>query len=293
MIEQAYSSPCDDGLPKAIQFDCVYISPQIPNMALSRYISLTLEKHARYPEIYEREIALIALQVVKGVQYLQQNGVALTSLGTENIFVLKNGDQSVVLSPRRTPNKCPAVAIAVLPGLGNGVEKIQNNQTTSVCHQLAFILFELLHSPYHDELRDATDFSMLLATLPDLTIKSIYSRYFQYITNLLLESETHNNRSLDDLRLVLEVLLFGPTDICDHEEDDAVSLINKWLNRRCVDVVTHILKEASLNMSCMVGTTSSDVEKIKSVDQEVLLECEFLSAVTPHDIYRISKMLNR
>ncbi|XP_057299738.1 uncharacterized protein LOC130630304 isoform X2 [Hydractinia symbiolongicarpus] len=293
MIEQAYSSPCDGGLPKAIQFDCVYISPQIPNMALSRYISLTLEKHARYPEIYEREIALIALQVVKGVQYLQQNGVSLTSLGTENIFVLNNGDQSVVLSPRRTPNKCPAVAIAVLPGLGNGVEEIQHNQTTSVCHQLAFLLFELLHSPYHDELRDATDFSMLLATLPDLTIKSIYSRYFQYITNLLLESETHNSRSLDDLRLVLEVLLFGPTDICDHEEDDAVSLINKWLNRRCVDVVTHILKEASLNMSCMVGTTSSDVEKIKSVDQEVLLECEFLSAVTPHDIYRISKMLNR
>lgn len=262
-------------------------------MTLSKYISLTLEKHGRYPEIYEREVAMIMLQVVKGIQMLHSNDARVSSIESDNVFILNNGEPSVVLSPRREPNRCPAVAVAVLPGLGDCFQKTETDAVTSICHQLTFLLFELLHSPYQDELSDAVDMSMLVATLPDLTIKSIYSRYLQYVINVLLGTSSHTAKSLDDLQLILEIILFGPSDLSDHSEEETVVLINKWHNRRCVDMVTHILKEAPLIMLCASGPSAQDIDKIKNVDQEILLECEFLSYVSAADIYRVSKMLNR
>ena len=263
-------------------------------MTLNKYIGLTLEKHARYPEIYEREAAMMLLQVVKGIQNLHTNNATITSIDSENVFILNNGEPSVVLSPRRVPNKCPSVAVSVLPGLGDSFHSSsETDAITSICHKLAFLLFELLHSPYQDELSDAVDMSMLLATLPDLTIKSIYSRYLQYVINLLLGTSSHTKKSLEDLQIILEIILFGPSDISEHSEEETIILINKWHNRRCVDMVTHILKEAPLIMLCASGPSAQDIEKIKSVDQEILLECEFLSYVSSADIYRVSKMLNR
>ena len=293
IMQQDYSAPFQDGIPKSIQIDCVYISTQCPKMTLSKYISLTLEKHARYPEIYEREAAMMLLQVVKGIQNLHANNAHVSSVESDNVFILNNGEPSVVLSPRREPNRCPSLAVSVLPGIGDCFQKTETDAITNICHQLAFLLFELMHSPYQDELSDAIDMSMLLATLPDLTIKSIYSRYLQYVINLLLGTSSHTTKSLEDLQIILEIILFGPSDISEHSEEETIILINKWHNRRCVDMVTHILKEAPLIMLCASGPSAQDIEKIKNVDQEILLECEFLSYVCPADIYRVSKMLNR
>lgn len=292
-IEQKYSSPNQDGIPTSIQIDYVYISPQAPKMSLAKYTSITLEKHTKYPEMYEREAAMILLQVIKSIEHYYRNDVIISSVDSDNVFILKTSDPSITLSPRREPNKCPAVALAVLPGLGNNFENSEDGPITNVCYQLAFLLLELLHSPYHDELRDAIDMSMLLSTLPDLTIKSTYTRYLQYVITFLLGSESHRFKTFEELKLILGVILFGPTEISDHTEEEAVILINKWHNRRCVDMVTHILKEAPLIMLYASGTTSHEIENLKAVDQEIILECEFLSEVTPADIFRISKTLNR
>lgn len=293
-IEQKYASPIQDCIPKAIQIEYVYISPQTPKMSLSKYTSVTLEKHARYPEMFERETAMILLQIVKSIEHYYRNDVILDSVDSDNIFILNSGDDSVTLSPRRGPNKCPTVVLATLEGLGESSENNEEGPLKNICYQLAFLLLDLLHSPFHDELREAADITMLLETLPDLTIKSTYSRYLQYVINLLLSSECHRTKTLQELKVILGVILFGPAEICDHAEDDAVILINKWHNRRCVDMVTHILKEAPLIMYyASGGNVSSDTDNLKSIDQEIILECEFLSEVAPIEIYRISKLINR
>lgn len=263
-------------------------------MALSRYVAMTMEKHTRYPELYERETALILLQVVKGVSHLMKKRVPLKSITPENVFILNTGDPSIILSPRKEPNKCPAVVVACLPGLGdNYTSTSSTDNVTTICHQLAFLLYQLLHSPYEEELRLIINSPMLFTTLPDLTIKSIYSRYLQSVIDKLLGSTTHTMSSLDELMLTLEVFLFGPTNISDHSEREGVNLIQKWHNRRCVDMVTHILKEAPLIMLCASEHQGQEVERIKTVDQEILLECEFLSTVFPADIFRVSKELHR
>ena len=133
----------------------------------------------------------------------------------------------------------------------------------------------------------------LFATLPDLSIKSIYSRYLQSIIDKLLGAPQHSLGSLDELCVTLETILFGPSDICERTEREAVALIQKWHNRRCVDMVTYILKEAPLLMLCASDHHGEEVEKLKRADQEILLECEFLSSVMPKDIYRVSKELRR
>lgn len=263
-------------------------------MTLSRYVAMTMEKHTRYPELYERETALILLQIVKGVSHLLRKRVPLKSITTENVFILNTGDTSVVLSPKKQPNKCPAVVVAYLPGLGDSwTSNSTSDNVTNICHQLAFLLYELLHSPYEEELRLIINSPILFTTLPDLTIKSIYSRYLQSVIDKLLGSTTHTFSSLDELVLTLEVFLFGPTNISDHTEREAVSLIQKWHNRRCVDMVTHILKEAPLIMLCASEHQGQEIERIKTVDQEILLECEFLSSALPLDIFKISKELRR
>lgn len=262
-------------------------------MTLSRYISSCVDKHARYPEIYERESALILLQIVKGIIHLVQKHAPLKSISAENIFLLDTSvEPTLPLSPmqRKIP-KCPSVVVACLP-----TTKLGNETTTSItnlCQQIAFLLYELLHSPFEEELKLIVNSPMLFATLPDLSIKSIYSRYLQSIIDKLLGTPQHTVNSLDELRLTLEIILFGPSDICDHEEKEALELIKKWHNRRCVDMVSFILKEAPLIMLCASDHHGEEVEKLKRNDQEIFLECEFLSSILPNDIYRVSKELRR
>ena len=265
-------------------------------MPLSKYVSSTIEKHTRYPEIYERETALILLQVVKGVIHLVRKRAPIKTINSENIFILNTGgtDPTAVISPTRQSPKCPSVIVGCLPGIGDqSVSTSSTDVVTNLCHQIAFLLYELLHSPFEEELKLIVNSPMLFTTLPDLTIKSIYSRYLQSIIDKLLGTPQHTINSLDELRLTLEVILFGPSDICDHEEKEALNLIKKWHNRRCVDMVTYILKEAPLIMLCASEHHGQEVEKIKRVDQEILLECEFLSTIMPADIYRVSKELRR
>ena len=283
-IVQNNKSP-QDGIPKTIQINSVCISPMLPKMTLSKYVSLTLEKHTVIPESYEREAAMILLQAVKGIQHLYKNNLQATSLSCENIFILDTGEHSVVLSPRKKPNKCPSIIVAELPGMKSLLHE-KGSMITTVCHQLAFVLYELLHCPYHDELREAHDVPMLQATLPTLTIKSIYTRYLQIVINFLVGSYTHTIKTLRDIRLMLEVLLFGPTEI---DKNASVELIIKWHNRRCVDIVAHLLQATPIIML----TGSGRSEQTTPVDQEIILESEFLSDVTPEEIQSISVMLNR
>ena len=257
-------------------------------MRLSEYVRMTEEKHNKQPDVYEREVATILLQIVKGILHIFKSGIFMTHLETENVFLLDDGQDAPVSSNLREVNRCPCVVIGLLPGIGNNFQKTEIAAETNICHQLAFILYELLHSPYHDELREATDMTLLLATLPDLTIRSVYSRFLQYVANLLLSPPTDGSKSLHDLKTILEVILFGPTDVCDVSETDSVTLIDKWHNRRCVDMVTHILKEVPLVMF-----VSNSNEDRKRLNLEISLECEFLSDTTAGDIYRVSKMLNR
>ena len=277
-----------------IQTNRAFISTQSPKMTLSRYISSCVDKHARYPEIYERESALILLQIVKGVTHLVQKRAPLRSISAENIFLLDtSAEPTLPLSPmqRKIP-KCPTVVVACLPTTVVGNESTTTT-ITNLCQQIAFLLYELLHSPFEEELKLIVNSPMLFATLPDLSIKSIYSRYLQSIIDKLLGTPQHSVNSLDELALTLEIILFGPSDICDHEEKEALELIRKWHNRRCVDMVTYILKEAPLIMLCASEHHGEEIEKLKRVDQEILLECEFLSSILPKDIYRISRELRR
>ncbi|XP_065640770.1 uncharacterized protein LOC100200608 isoform X3 [Hydra vulgaris] len=272
-----------DGIPKTIQINSVYISPMIPKMTLSKYVSLTLEKHTLIPEAYERESAMILLQAVKGLQHLYKNNLQISSINCENIFILDTGEHSVVLSPRKKPNRCPSIIVGELPGM-NCLLPEKKSMITTVCHELAFVLYELLHCPYHDELRDAHDIPMLQATLPTLTIKSIYTRYLQIVINFLVGSYMHTIKTLRDIRLMLEVLLFGPTEI---DKSASLDLITKWQNRRCVDIVTHLLQATPIIM--LTGTSG----KCTPIDQEIILESEFLSEISPEEIQSISFMLNR
>ena len=283
--------------PSAIQTNRAFISTQSPKMTLSRYISSCSEKHVRYPEIYERETALILLQIVKGVTHLVRKRAPLRNVNAENIFLLNtSAEPTLPLSPmQRQIPKCPSVVVACLPTTIGGEPTTSTTTTTitNLCQQIAFLLYELLHSPFEEELKLIVNSPMLFATLPDLSIKSIYSRYLQSIIDKLLGTPQHSVNSLDELCLTLEIILFGPSDICDHEEKEALALIKKWHNRRCVDMVTYILKEAPLIMLCASDHHGEEVEKLKRVDQEILLECEFLSNILPKDIYRVSKELRR
>ncbi|XP_065673303.1 uncharacterized protein LOC100200608 isoform X7 [Hydra vulgaris] len=281
-IVQKHATP-QDGIPKTIQINSVYISPMIPKMTLSKYVSLTLEKHTLIPEAYERETAMILLQTVKGLQHLYKNNLQISSINCENIFILDTGEHSVVLSPRKKPNRCPSIIVGELPGM-NCLLPEKKSMITTVCHELAFVLYELLHCPYHDELRDAHDIPMLQATLPTLTIKSIYTRYLQIVINFLVGSYMHTIKTLRDIRLMLEVLLFGPTEI---DKSASLDLITKWQNRRCVDIVTHLLQATPIIM--LTGTSG----KCTPIDQEIILESEFLSEISPEEIQSISFMLNR
>ena len=276
VIYQDYSAPFQDGIPRTVQVDSLYLSPQCPAMTLSKYISTTRHKHSRYSEVYEREVLMILLQVLKGVRHLHDNNTQVTSVEPSNIFLLHQDGGGGVYQPHKQLRVCPTVALSSFPRLSTQA----HHNEVKLCHQMAFLVLDLLHCPYDDVIAEEM--------VVEVPVESSYSRHLQHVVDRMLEGG-----GLTSVESVVEMVLFGPSDLGVDGEDETLGLINKWHSRRCVDMVTQILKRAPLVMLCTSQTNEQHLDKMKDVDQEVLLECEFLSNVTAQDIYRVSKMLER
>ena len=317
------------------------VSKVTPKMVLTKYLALTMDKHARDPESYEKEACLIILQILKGLSHLAQHGLMVDNIESES--VLLSDIHRGVLSPNFNNNNnnnevlgCPIAMYLALPGLlkrndevkgqdggsnlgskvegdagkvseieerpddsgerldktedssgkcsddsGVSFEKAAKKLDKENSKELISLIFDIFHASHllDDGLEEG---SKSIVEVPKLPLKSVYSDRMQKVIDKLFDKESI---SLEELVKDMQVISFCPLFMDNFDREELLVLLNKWRNKRCVDMVTDILKKYSLislaSGLAMGGTNSMGLAR------NCVLECQFLSNVTAQDIVGI------
>ena len=342
-----------DEVPHDIHVKRMLVSKVTPRMGLAKYLSLTMDRHARDPENYEKEACLIILQILKGLGHLGKHGLMVDSIDSESILL--SDVHRGVLSPNfdnKTNNNnysevlgCPIAMYLALPGFlkkcqgtkpcdggensnltstvpahDNGLES-QSNQSvgepaeglgTTVkeavdgmnqsdlpdpavgtsekisvklsrdhSRQLVGLIFDVFHASHllDDGIEDG---DKPLNEAPLLPVRSLYSNRLQRVVEKLLHDDSVG---VDELVREFQVISFCPLFVENIDREELLIMLSKWRNRRCVDMVTDILKKYSL-ISLASGLASGGTNSM-GLARNCVLECQFLSSVTAQDIASI------
>ena len=332
-----------DEVPHDIHVNRMLVSKCTPRMGLSKYLAMTMDKHARDPETFEKEACLILLQVLKGLCHLGRSGVMVDSISCESIL-LTDVNKGVLSSNYVNNNNgevlgCPTVMYVALPGLmknilGNdtkekiGVQSkderctdgskdssevsrskdksdiqslkdnIGSNEACDsrrdnkeveldavLCREFVNLVFEVFHASHL--LND--DFNLEekekdLLEVPKLPVKSQYSQRLQPLIDRL-SSPYSEFISIENLLKQFQVIAFCPVLMGCVEKEELILLLDKWRNRRCVDMVSDILKKHSL-ISLASGLASGGTNSM-GLARNCVLECQFLGDAKTAEIASI------
>ena len=160
--------------------------------------------------------------------------------------------------------------------------------------ELCGLIFDLFHSPHNLDgdlpIANRTSDNGSNLNAPKIPVRSQYSQRLQLVVdNLCLAKDdgTDINKLID----YLQVISFCPVLIDDVDDNELILLLDKWRNRRCVDMVTDILKKYSL-ISLAQGLASGGKENM-GLARNCVLECQFLSSMTTEEIRDIVSILRR
>eukprot|EP00794_Sanderia_malayensis_P002458 gene2458-2831_t len=187
-------------------------------------------------------------------------------------------------------------------------EDLGQNGTTQVAHccsdtreipadlkkNLIELIFELFHSSLHVGKMTALDNCSgdgginYATTAPELPVKSIYSKRMQFVVDKLLttlnerpeSAATQSTATIEQLVKYLELIAFCPPLATESiSEERAELLIRKWRNRRCVEIVTGILKKCSLVALAngLASRAGFGGKGHMGLSRDCVLECQFLA----------------
>ena len=342
-----------DEVPHDIHVKRMLVSKVTPRMGLAKYLSLTMDRHARDPDSYEKEACLIILQILKGLGHLGKHGLMVDSIDSESILLsdVHRGVLSPTFNSKTNNNNdsevlgCPIAMYLALPGLlkkcqgtklrdgdensnvkstvptndsklesesnqtvvetieelGTTVKKavdgmsqsnlscqaVQTSEEINVqlgkehSKQLVSLIFDVFHASHllDDGLEDGEKSIDEALLLP---VRSLYSNRIQRVVEKLLSSDSV---SVQELVREFQVISFCPLFVENIDREELLIMLNKWRNRRCVDMVTDILKKYSL-ISLASGLASGGTNSM-GLARNCVLECQFLSRVTAQDIATI------
>lgn len=315
----------NNDVPHDIHVKRMLVSKVTPKIGLSKYLALTMDKHARDADSYEKEACLIVLQILKGLEHLAQHGLMVESIDTG--LVLLSDIQRGVLSPNYSNNNsevlgCPIAMYLALPGSVKSQAKDQSSSespesrskvesesvelsntesskdmqakktaenndvkearlTAEQSKELIALIFDVFHASHLlDDGLEEDNKSIL--EVPKLPVKSMYSELLQVVIERLF-----HNASTSITRLIKEfqIIAFCPMLMQEHSLSELNLVWNKWRTRRCVDMVTDILKKYSL-ISLASGLASGGTNNM-GLARNCVLECQFLSNVTAEEIAEI------
>ena len=308
-IKRTKSDDCESekGVPLEIQLNRMLISKASPKITLSKYIALTSDKHEKYPDVFEQEACLIFLQILKGLEYLLSKGIEIQSVDSNSIFLrnvykgvlhqetsinIPGHDERIKKSSDTMRNSrcndCPTVLVASLPGLAESAEADQLDALEEkLLYESGCVLFELFHSTQHVNLRENRKLRNY-DQLPRLPIRTNEHQALQIVADYLLCSKPGHHTLRQTIQF-LEVVAFCPNEVYNIPEQQLDVLVSKWRNRRCVDIVTSILKRVSL--VALASSLASGGKDNMGLTRDVILECQFLAGVSLEDIVNVYRIL--
>ncbi|KAJ7407451.1 tyrosine-protein kinase SgK223 [Willisornis vidua] len=281
------------------EHDCVVvITREVPSQTTADFVRDSVMLHQAKPELYERRVCFLLLQLCNGLEHLKEYGIIHRDLCLENLLLVPC-KPSVSYVKTKDDKHLPRLIISnflkAKQKTGTGDSKLKKSQARLAPEivsasqykkfdefQTGILIYELLHQPNPFEekvhLREQEYSPEDLPALPSL---SIYSRGLQQLAHLLLEADPIKRVRITEAKRMLQCLLWGPRkDLMEQplsHEEALRQVLQNWVD----------MKRALL----MMKFAERAVDTERSVELEDWLCCQYLASAEPASLLHTLKLL--
>ncbi|MED6276457.1 hypothetical protein CHARACLAT_003262 [Characodon lateralis] len=230
----------------------VVITREVPFQTVADFVREGVARHTHNPELYERQVCILLLQLCAGLEHMKPYHVTHCDLRLENLLMVQcqpgNPWNLDILEPNNNSSSnsagasaassaasttCPARLIisnfsqakqksslmAANPGTLRDQSRLAPEIITATQYrkcdefQTGILIYEMLHRPNpFEETPDLKEREYTWADLPPLPIRSLYSQGLQQLARLLLTVNPSERIQMSEARACLQCLLWGPRE---------------------------------------------------------------------------------
>ncbi|XP_075945584.1 inactive tyrosine-protein kinase PEAK1 [Anarhichas minor] len=230
----------------------VVITREVPFQTVADFVREGAARHTHNPELYERQVCLLLLQLCSGLEHMKPYHVTHCDLRLENLLLVHCQPGNLdILEPNNNSNSsggggssatsagaaanatCPARLIisnfsqakqkstlmAADPGTLRDQSRLAPEIVTATQYrkcdefQTGILIYETLHRPNpFEETPELKEREYTWADLPPLPVKSLYSQGLQQLARLLLTVNPSERIRMSEARACLQCLLWGPRE---------------------------------------------------------------------------------
>ncbi|MEQ2250447.1 hypothetical protein ILYODFUR_000952 [Ilyodon furcidens] len=230
----------------------VVITREVPFQTVADFVREGVARHTHNPELYERQVCILLLQLCAGLEHMKPYHVTHCDLRLENLLMVQcqpgNPWNLDILEPNNNSSSnsagasaassaasttCPARLIisnfsqakqksslmAANPGTLRDQSRLAPEIITATQYrkcdefQTGILIYEMLHRPNpFEETPDLKEREYTWADLPPLPVRSLYSQGLQQLARLLLTVNPSERIQMSEARACLQCLLWGPRE---------------------------------------------------------------------------------
>ncbi|NXY88036.1 PEAK1 kinase, partial [Alcedo cyanopectus] len=286
----------------------VVITREVPYLTVADFVRDSAPRHAKSPDLYERQVCLLLLQLCLGLEHLKPYHITHCDLRLENLLLVHSRPGSGALSGEATEpspsTACPARLIVsnfsqakqkshmVDPEVLRDQSRLAPEIITATQYkkcdefQTGILIYEMLHLPNpFDENPELKEKEYTRADLPKIPCRSLYSQGLQQLASCLLNPNPSERILISEAKGILQCLLWGPREDLFHalstssnpSRRDAV--LQNWLDiKRTLLMIK--FAEKSLDRDC-------------GVILEDWLCCQYLAFATIDSLHRIVRIMQQ
>ncbi|KAJ8401936.1 hypothetical protein AAFF_G00375170 [Aldrovandia affinis] len=277
----------------------VVITREVPHQSTADFVRDWAAFHQTQPEVYERRVCFLLLQLCNGLEHLKEHGVSHRDLCLENLLLVSphQGDDpeqkhlprllisSFAKAKQRSPED-PATD----PRLKRDHARLAPEIVSAAQYrkfdefQTGILIYELLHQPNPFEVSPMLkEQDYYCEDLPPIPPASLYSAGLQRLARLLLQPDPIKRIQIQEAKRALQSLLWGPRrDLMEQQRERPrepphhEGLLN-WLD----------VKRALL----MMKFAERSLEPEHNAELEDWLCCQYFSSAHPLSLCHTAELL--
>ncbi|RXM97705.1 Pseudopodium-enriched atypical kinase 1 [Acipenser ruthenus] len=290
----------------------VVITREVPYQTVADFVREGETRHERNPDLYERQVCLLLLQLCSGLEHMKPHHVTHCDLRLENLLLVHcqpgnpwnfevlepNNNSSAGTSTPAINSACPARLIIsnfsqakqkrqmMDPDILRDQSRLAPEIITATQYkkcdefQTGILIYEMLHQPNpFEECPELKEREYTQADLPPVPRRSLYSQGLQQLARLLLTANPTERILISEAHACLQCLLWGPREDLfqslntSHRE----ATLQNWLDLKRTLLMIKFA-ERSLDADCAVSL-------------EDWLCCQYLAFATTDLLGRIVKIM--
>lgn len=296
----------------------VVIAPDIPHQTAADFVREWAAFHKEQPEVYERRVCFLLLQLCNGLEHLKEYGVTHRDLCLENLLLVAHrrrpltspdNNSNLLDIQRHLPrllisNFAKAKRRSAEDGTFNNVDPRTKRDHARLApeivsaaqyrkfdeFQAGILIYELLHQPNPFEVSPALkEQDYRCEDLPPIPSVSLYSDGLQKLAQLLLQSDPIKRIHIQEAKRILQSLLWGPRkDLMEQQWERSGDSSNIMEASRHEGLLNWLdVKRALL----MMKFAERSLEPERNAELEDWLCCQYFSSAHPLSLCHTAELL--